>query len=181
MRFKLMIAAAIAAVGFSAPVQAGGCSLEAARPWTPFRGADFVSEAYSNGPTCASAVATIVVRDPKGRVLWADALVAEHVMTFVDAKVPNKMKAALSEWLTQQHLFKSSADLPAWRQGADAPDVVGDFPFYAEPGLDRAGYEQIRAQRQALFCYVQGMESLACIAIGRDGTATKVGVQSFPG
>jgi hypothetical protein len=31
-----------------------------------------------------------------------------------------------------------------------------------------------------LFCFVQGMESLACLAL-QDGALVKVGVQAFPG
>jgi hypothetical protein len=32
-----------------------------------------------------------------------------------------------------------------------------------------------------VFCYVQGMESMACIGLSKDGQMTKIGVQSFPG
>jgi hypothetical protein len=138
------------------------------------------SEAYSNGVSCPDAVVTIVVRAQSGQVLWTDAMPAAQLMTFVDAKVPAKMQAALNDWLAQPHMFKSSANLPEWKVGADGP-VAGEFPFYQEPGIDRDTYMQIRAQKQAMFCYVQGMESMACVAIAKDGTATKVGVQSFPG
>jgi len=31
-----------------------------------------------------------------------------------------------------------------------------------------------------VFCYVQGMESMACVAL-QNGEMTKVGVQTFPG
>ncbi|NOT41046.1 MAG: hypothetical protein HOP13_11180 [Alphaproteobacteria bacterium] len=140
-----------------------------------------MSEAYSNGATCAVAVVTIVVRGPDKKVVWVEALQADQIMTFVDANTVPKMKAALREWLFQQHTFKSTGDLPEWKKGADSPVPLGEFPFYPDFGMEQAGYAQIRAEKRSIFCYVQGMESLACIAISKDGTATKLGAQSFPG
>ena len=181
MRFGLIVAAAMSTAAFVAPAHAGGCNLGAAKAWVPFKVQAFGSEAYSNGTFCAGAVVTIVVRAPDGKVLWTEAMQAAHLMTFVDAKTPQKMQAALVDWLTQQQTFKSTGDLPVWNKGAEAPQPLGEFPFYPAEGMEQQGYAQIRAQKQAIFCYVQGMESLACVAIARDGTATKVGVQSFPG
>lgn len=146
----------------------------------PLYGQVYGAEAYSNGATCADAVVTIVVRAQR-RILWADARPASQLMTFVDAKTPAQMNAALRDWLEQTHPFKSTGDLPAWKRGADAPNMLGEFPFYPEADVDQATYEQIRAEKQKIFCYVQGMESMACIAIAKDGAARKVGVQSFPG
>ena len=56
----------------------------------------------------------------------------------------------------------------------------GEFPFYPEPYYDRSGYEVLRQSDVPLFCYVQGMESIACVAL-ENGRMEKVGVQSFPG
>jgi hypothetical protein len=179
MRVQLILAAFLATTSLEmqgpAFVPAGpACNLGAAKGWQ-----GYWTESYSNGGACADAVVTIVVRAQR-RVLWTDALPAAQVMTFAQAKTPAQMKAALADWLAQPHLFKSSGDLPVWNKGADAP-VAGEFPFYPEGVVDRDTYMQIRAERQAMFCYVQGMESMACVAIARDGTATKVGVQTFPG
>jgi hypothetical protein len=102
-------------------------------------------------------------------------------MPFVDANTVPKMRAALRDWLEQTHPFKSTGDLPEWKQGADAPAMLGEFPFYPEENMNQSGYAKIRAEKQKIFCYVQGMESMACVAISKDGVATKVGVQSFPG
>jgi hypothetical protein len=163
-----------------APASAAGCSLGAAKAWVPAKGQIYRSEAYSNGASCAGAVVTIVLRAPNGQVLWADARPANQLMTFGEAKTPKKMKAGLVEWLAQNEKFDSTADLPEWKKGADSP-MAGEFPFYPEADVHAETYMKIRAEKQAMFCYVQGMESLACIAIAKDGTATKVGVQSFPG
>lgn len=180
MRVGLIVAAVLLAVSGAAPAQAAGCNLGVAKPWVPFKGSAYRSEAYSNAASCAGAVVTIVVRARGGQVLWTDAMPAAQLMTFVEAKTPAKMKAALVDWLDQPHTFKSSADLPEWKKGAEAPEA-GEFPFYPEVGVDRDTYMQIRSEKQAMFCYVQGMESLACVAIAKDGAATKVGLQTFPG
>jgi hypothetical protein len=180
MRFHLILAAVLAATSVAASAQASGCNLGVAKAWVPFKGHAYGSEAYSNGASCAGAVVTIVVRARGKQVLWTDAMPTAQLMTFVEAKTPRKMKAALVDWLAQPHTFKSSADLPDWKKGADAPDA-GEFPFYPEAGVYRDTYMQIRAEKQAMFCYVQGMESMACVAIAKDGAATKVGLQTFPG
>ena len=125
-------------------------------------------------------MATLVVRAPDGKVLWAEAAPVEHVMTFVEVKTRKQMTRALGEWLSQSHPFKSTADLPEWKKGAEAP-ASGEFPFYPEAGIDREAYEQIRTEKQPVFCYVQGMESLACLGLSNDGSLSKVGVQLFPG
>lgn len=58
--------------------------------------------------------------------------------------------------------------------------MSGEFPFYVEEGLDRAAYEAVRGRDAPMFCYIQGMESAACLAL-EDGRLAKIGVQSFPG
>jgi hypothetical protein len=159
---------------------APGCSASASRVWTPAGGRSYRTEAFSNGGKCASAVVTIAVRGPDGTVLWADGAPGAHVMTFAGVKTRVEMVKALSDWLSQDHMFKSSADLPPWGPNDEAPKS-GEFPFYPEAGVDREGYEQIRAQKLPVFCYVQGMESLACLTVTREGQMEKVGVQLFPG
>lgn len=157
-----------------------GCSASATVAWAPLRGRSYPTEAFANGKACGTAVVTIVVRAPDGTVLWADARPAAELMTFVEAKTPSKMKAALAEWLTQQHMFKSTADLPVWKKGAEAPEA-GEFPFYPDVGVDRDSYEQLRAAKRPVFCYVQGMESMACLSLSADGQIEKIGLQLFPG
>jgi hypothetical protein len=100
-------------------------------------------------------------------------------MVFVEAKTRAQMTRALGEWLLQSHTFRSTADLPPWKKGDEQP-TSGEFPFYPEAGVDRDGYEQWRAQRLPVFCYVQGMESMSCVVL-KDGQMTKIGVQTFPG
>jgi hypothetical protein len=159
---------------------AADCSAAASKTWTPAQGRTFRTEAFSNGGNCAQAVVTIAVRAPDGTVLWSEAAPSAHLMIFAGVKSRTEMVKALGDWLGQDHMFKSSADLPPWAAGDETPKS-GEFPFYPEAGVDRETYEQIRAQKLPVFCYVQGMESLACLTVTREGQMEKVGVQLFPG
>lgn len=179
MRIGLIFAAALTVAIGVAPAEAAGCSVAMAKGWVPAKGQVYGTEAYSNGSSCGAAVVTIVVRARNGQVVWTEAMAAAHLMTFGGAKTPNRMKAALADWLAQQHPFKSSGDLPEWKKGAEAPAQLGEFPFY--PEVDQETYARVRSEKQPLFCYVQGMESMACVAITKDGSAAKIGVQTFPG
>jgi len=171
----------LALLAFELPAEAaGGCSANASAVWRPTAGKAYRTEAFSSGPSCTLAVATLVVRGPDGRALWVDSAPVEHLMTFVDVKTPQQMGRALGEWLMQSHTFRSTGELPEWKKGADAP-ASGEFAFYPEAGIDRDLYEQTRAEKQPVFCYVQGMESMACVGLSKDGQMTKIGVQTFPG
>jgi hypothetical protein len=159
---------------------ASDCSAAAWRNWAPVKGRSYRAEAYSNGRNCAQAIVTIAVRGPDGTVLWSDAAPGAHVMTFAGVTTRADMVKALGEWLMQEHTFKTSADFPPWPEGEEGPKS-GEFPFYPEAGYDRDAYEQVRAQKLPVFCYVQGMESMACLTLTREGQMDKIGVQSFPG
>lgn len=158
------------------------CAAEATSTWTATNSAAYTLEAFSAGPDCAHAVATIVIRDAESNVLWADAHVTEHTFGLNEASSAAEMRAALSEWISPygNTTILSTSALPAWPRTADGPQS-GEFPFYPEAEWnDREGYETLRARNAPVFCYVQGMESLACLAL-LDGGLYKVGVQSFPG
>ncbi len=156
-----------------------GCGSAASKVWLPVRNGAFRTEAFSVGPSCPLAVVTLVIRAPDGAPLWADAMPASNVMTFSRVRGIGSMSAALREWLSQNHLFRTSFDLPVWTKGEGAPKA-GEFPFYPDEAVDHEYYERVRAERLPVFCYVQGMESLACIVL-KDGAMMKIGLQSFPG
>lgn len=183
MRF-MMIAGALALAAACAPATqtaASGCAVSVSTPWRPLSGTEFTIEAGSMGADCAKAVATIVVRDVQGNALWAQAYSAEHVMVLASAQDPAAMRAALSEWIdpASNTMMQTTGGLPEWPASADGPQS-GEFPFYPDEGVDRESYNAIRAADTPMFCYVQGMESLACVAL-QDGGMQQVGVQLFPG
>jgi hypothetical protein len=163
------------------PAAAGDCAASASAAWKPAGGKTYRSEAFSNGPICALAMATLVVRAPDGKVVWSDALATEHLMTFNEVKTRAQMAGALREWLIQSHTFNSTADLPPWNAGSAAPTSSNEFPFYADAALGREAYEKMRAEKLPVFCYVQGMESMTCLGLSMEGEMTKIGVQTFPG
>ena len=182
--YALLTLLAIAVVSVMAvtvaPTQAAtGCDLSAGTVWAPPKQRPLRVEAFSHGPSCDKAVVVVVVRGSDGAPLWVDSRTGSFVALFAGITSPAEMKKTLAVWIRQDHMFRSSANLPAWPPGADQP-VAGEFPFYVEEGLDRDGYQAIRAARVPVFCYVQGMESMACVVL-KDGGMQKVGVQSFPG
>jgi hypothetical protein len=150
-----------------------GCAESASRVWETFR-----VEASSSGASCARAVLTLVVRGRDGAALWVDSAPGAQLMTFANVKTRSEMAKALGEWLDQSPSFDNTAELLPWNEGAEQPS--GEFPFYPDQSVDRTYYEGLRAAKLPMFCYVQGMESLACIVL-KDGRVTKIGVQSFPG
>jgi hypothetical protein len=165
--------AAVAACDQSASPGRSGCAEEASSLWGPYR-----VEASSSGPDCARAVVTLAVRNKSGAAAWVHAAPGAQLMTFAQVKTRAEMAKALAEWLEQNPSFDNTAELLPWSQGTAQPSA--EFPFYPDEGVDREYYEGLRAAKLAMFCYVQGMESLACI-VSKDGQLTKIGVQSFPG
>lgn len=158
-----------------------GCEAVEVKPWRPLSGTEFTVEAISSGPDCARAVAALAVRDVQGNVLWAEAAPSMHIMVLAQAHDLAAMRTSLAEWADASNntTMQTTAALPDWPQGSDGP-VSGEFPFYVEPGYDRDSYLQLRQSNVPLFCYVQGMESMGCLAL-QNGSLNKIGVQSFPG
>ncbi len=137
-------------------------------------------EAAASGPDCARAAATLVFRHADGDMALAEIYPSKDVMTLAAATDDAAMGVALAEWIDQTApAFVTSANLPEWAVKADSP-VNGDFPFYPNADLDRNSYAALRARAVPVFCYVQGMESMACLAL-EEGALSPIGVQLFPG
>jgi len=189
MRFGLIVCVVVLALGActrigstrpSSVTEVSGCEANATGEWRASPQATYQVQAASAGPDCAHAVATIAVRDSSGKVLWVDAAASEHLMTLAQARELPAMQRALGEWIdSNNRTIAASSALPDWPQGASAPQN-GEFPFYPEHDLDRDAYMRLRTANVPVFCYVQGMESMACVAL-QNGEMTKVGVQTFPG
>jgi hypothetical protein len=47
-------------------------------------------------------------------------------------------------------------------------------------GIDKAYWDQLKADNLDTFCFVQGGESMKC-AVLRDGQMEEIGLQLFPG
>jgi len=136
-------------------------------------------EASASGADCATAHAVITIRHG-AQTLWTETYLANQVMVFAGAESVEDMQRRLNEWVNPPGAARNSTgDLPVWAPGATHP-MSGEFPFYAEEGVDRAAYETLRGRDAPMFCYIQGMESEACLAL-ENGRLIKIGVQSFPG
>lgn len=185
MRWMVSIAAAMALAGCVQQIDqresAAGCAAAATDSWRPAAGDGLRVEARAAGPDCERAVATLAIRNGEGRVLWAEAYPTEHVMVLADARDSAAMEAALAEWIAPETdtTMQTSAALPEWPDTAETPQN-GEFPFYPAEGYDREAYNALRASELPLYCYVQGIESMACLVL-RDGALEKIGLQSFPG
>lgn len=182
MRTLVLAAAAVFMVGCApaeeTDIMSEGCDARGVSAWAA--GEDtFSVEAATVGPDCARAVATLVIRNSSGEPIYADVHLTSEVMTLAGAADPVAMQTALTEWVdASDPAFADTSALPDWPANADAP-TSGEFPFYPE-GYTRESWLALRAARDPVFCYVQGMESLACIIYG-DGGIERIGVQSFPG
>lgn len=178
---KRIIAATAFALAAMAVTTASAkdCSGIAGTDWTQMKG--YTIGAIAGGPDCARAVALIVIRDADNNPVWHESYVAEQVMVLAGAQNDADMTKALSEWIDPSSpQFATTADLPDWPEGADSP-MSGEFAFYPEDGVDREAWAKIRAAKTPVYCYVQGMESTACVTNDPEMGFYKIGVQTFPG
>jgi hypothetical protein len=160
--------------------QVNGCAASASGNWRPLSGVDFTVEATTSGADCATARATLVVRDVQGNEVLRENGETAHIMTLASAQDVVAMNAALAEWVAFENTtMATTSALPEWPAGAPQPPN-GEFPFYQEESVTREAYNALRQRNVPLFCYIQGMESLGCFAL-ENGRLTKVGAQSFPG
>lgn len=164
-----------------APPQAAaaGCAAEASTTWAA-GDTRFSIAAQTAGADCAQASATLTIRGADGTVDWTESFPAAQVMTLAGARDAAAMRAALTDWIDPATIdMHTTGALPAWAANAETP-MQGEFAFYPEEGIARAEYEALRGRDAPLYCFVQGMESAACLAY-EDGRIEKIGVQTFPG
>lgn len=155
--------------------RASACAASANAEWS-----GLIVTAAAEGNDCASARATLTIKGPGGAILFSETHPAAQVMTLAPAGGAAAMQTALADWISSSnHTMATSGALPDWPAGAEAPES-GEFPFYPEEGVTRERYLAIRAADAPLFCFVQGMESQACLAL-QNGALEKVGLQLFPG
>lgn len=181
--FTILAAAASLSLFAAAPAFADDCNTRHSSPWEPGNGQSFLIETITDGPTCDQAIAAFVVRGPDGAVLHYNIFQANQIMLLAGQATKADMEAALFQWGMQDAGpdggVPNTSSLPEWKDGAEVPQSDG-FAFYPDLAVDPAYYEQLRAAKAPMICYVQGMESTACIAL-YEGGMVLVGVQTFPG
>ncbi len=180
---KLIAPAALAVAILTAPaaLAAGKCTASADSTWAG-AGPGYKVETFASGDKCETAMAVIVIRDETGAPGYYAAHPADSVAVLAGMASAKDLETALRNWVDpSQAAFQTTADLPEWKDGQEQP-MLGEFYFYPEQGIDRPTYDKIRNSKAPIYCYVQGMESLACITRDAEGGGLfKVGVQSFPG
>jgi hypothetical protein len=170
------LAAAVAALVLSACGQtsddtatAPGCARTAVQQvtWSSADAPDSIT-ATSDGPTCAQAVVTLVVRNAGGDPLWAFAS-TYYDMTSGGAPPPGAAPATevevdrfLGGWARVTEM--RSSGLPQWREDAATLTESAETFAYETP-FERETYESLRAQDLPMICYAAAAEASQCLII----------------
>ena len=145
-----------------------GCNANASRDWSAVGSQYYIVEAEAHGVTCGEAVATIRIKSTEGQVLFThDYPVSAVPLAFRPNNDQTGLRDEIESWTQNQSETGSAGELPAWPAGAQRP------PGF-EPAVARNVYENARGNQSALFCYPDGGESNACVAVAGT-TATLLG------
>jgi hypothetical protein len=144
-----------------------GCNAQTSRDWSAVGSQYYLIEAEAEGATCPDAVATMRIKSRDGAALFTrEYPVREVPLAFNPNGDQTSLRSDLEGW-TQNTADPPTADtLPPWPAGARRP------PGF-EPAVSRNRYEDARAQGP-LFCFPDGGESNACVALAGDA-ATYLG------
>ncbi len=83
---------------------------------------------------------------------------------------------SLATWVAEgAGMPKYAGDLPDWRPDDQDP-MRGDLPFYLETDADRSSYAALRQSNVPVYCFVQGLESAACLVV-QGGYLERIGLQ----
>jgi hypothetical protein len=139
-----------------------GCFAEFSRDWSAVGSQYYVIEAEAEGPTCPEATATMRLTSRDGAVLFErEYRTADVPLAFSPNSNQTGLREELEAW-SQNTAEPPTADtLPAWPAGAQRP------PGF-QPAVTRAQYEAARGAQGPLFCYPDGGESNACVALAGD-------------
>ena len=184
MRFLIIAAAlALGACNREPEAQQGaatGCYAAAFSQWMAASDVVFEIEGAARGVTCAEAEATLRIAHSGGAAVVEERYAAAQLASLAGAESLEDMQRMLQEWITPAGAAPdSTGDLPEWGAN-DAQPISGEFPFYVEDGVSRERYQALRGEDAPMYCYVQGMESMACLAWSGGGVV-RIGVQTFPG
>jgi hypothetical protein len=147
---------------------ARSCNADASRDWSAVGSQYFIIEAEAHGAACADAVATIRIRSLEGAVLFAhDYPVRDVPLAFNPGNDQTGLRAELDVWTQNTSETQRTDELPAWPASAQHP------PNFL-PLVSRHAYEAARGAQGALFCFPDGAESNACVAVAGE-TATLLG------
>lgn len=145
-----------------------GCDATASRDWSAVGSQYYVIEAEAHGATCAEAVATIRIETTEGETIYThDYPTRDVTLAFNPNGDQTGLRTEIDAWTQNTSETGSAAELPAWPAGAQKP------PGF-QPIVARNVYESARGNQSALFCYPDGGESNACVAVA-GASATLLG------
>jgi hypothetical protein len=145
-----------------AAVVRAGCFAEFSRDWSAVGSQYYVIEAEAEGATCAEAAATMRITSRDGVVLFErEYRTAEVPLAFSPVSNQTGLREELEAWSSNTADPQTADTLPAWPAGAQRP------PGF-QPAVTRAQYEGARGAQGPLFCFPDGGESNACVALAGD-------------
>jgi hypothetical protein len=145
-----------------------GCDATASRDWSAVGSQYYVIEAEAHGTACADAIATIRIETTEGQVLYTrDHPTRDVPLAFNPNSDQTGLRTEVDAWTQNTSETQRTDELPPWLAGAERPAGF-------QPAVGRNVYEQARGNQGALFCYPDGAESNACIAVAGT-TATYLG------
>jgi len=147
-----------------AGAEAAGCYAEASRDWSAAGSQYFVIEARASGATCREAIATMRITSREGAVLFEQSYPTAQVpLAFNPNGTQTGLRDELEGWTNNTAQPQTADFLPAWPAGAQRPPG-----FQPASGVTRSMYEAARGSQGPLFCYPDGGESNACVALSGD-------------
>lgn len=147
-----------------AAAQPDGCFAEASRDWSAVGSQYYVIEAEAHGATCREAVATVRINARDGARLFEHSYpTAQVTLAFAPMSDQSALRNELEEWIVNTAEPPTANTLPAWPSGAARPPG-----FQPAAGVTRNSYEAARGAQGPLFCYPDGGESNACVAMAGD-------------
>lgn len=143
-------------------VARAGCFAEFSRDWSAVGSQYYVIEAEAEGPTCPEATATMRITSRDGVTLFEQAYrTAQVPLAFNPNSNQTGLREELEAWSVNTAEPQTADTLPAWPAGAERP------PHF-QPEVTRAQYEAARGAQGPVFCYPDGGESNACVALAGD-------------
>lgn len=137
----------------------GGCNMQASRDWSAVGSQYYVIEAETRGETCRDAVATIRIESTEGATIFTrEYPTAQIPLAFNPNNDQTGVRNDLEGWIANTSETQRASELPAWPARAERP------PGF-QPAVTRGQYEAARGNQGPLFCYPDGGESNACVAL----------------
>jgi hypothetical protein len=137
------------------------CVADAPARAVTFGGQTYQVQAHAEGDTCDGAVATLKIVAPNGNTAFETAYpIAEVPLAFnATGSGVARLTTELEGWTNNTAEGSKTADtLPAWPSGAEKPRNFA-------PAISREAYEAARTAKHPIFCFPDGNESNACVAI----------------